>query len=42
MNKKDDQLINSIYKKLKFFKKEGLTITRKEVEEFFYFLIKNN
>ena len=42
MNKKDDQLINSIYKKLKNFKKEGLTITKKEVEEFFFLLIKKN
>jgi len=42
MKKKDDQLINSIYEKLKIFKKEGLTITKKEVEEFFYLLINNN
>ena len=42
MKKKDDQLINSIYEKLKNFKKEGLVITKKEVEDFFYLLIKNN
>ena len=42
MNKKDDQLINSLYEKLKNFKKEGLTITKKEVEDFFYLLIKKN
>ena len=42
MNKKDDQLINSIYKKLKNFKKNGLIITKKEVEDFYYLLIKNN
>ena len=42
MKKKDDQLINSLYEKLKNFKKEGFTITKKEVEDFFYFLIKKN
>ena len=42
MNKKDDQIINSIYEKLKNFKKNGLIITKKEVEDFFYLLIKNN
>ena len=42
MKKKDDQLINSLYEKLKTFKKDGLIITKKEVEKFFYLLIKNN
>ena len=42
MKKKDDQLINSLYEKLKNFKKEGLTITKKEVEDFFYLLINKN
>ena len=42
MEKKDYQLINSLYEKLKNFKEEGLTITKKEVEDFFYLLIKNN
>jgi len=42
MNKKDEQIINSVYEKLKNFKKEGLTITKKEVEDFFYLLIKKN
>ncbi len=42
MKKKDDQLINSLYEKLKSFKKDGLLITKQEVEDFFYFLIKNN
>ena len=42
MNKKDDQLINSIYEKLKRFKKDGLSITKKEVEDFFYLLINKN
>ena len=42
MKKNDDQLINSLYKKLNTFKKDGLTITKKEVEDFFYLLIKNN
>tara|TARA_Y100000589_G_scaffold150821_1_gene143835 strand:+ start:102 stop:230 length:129 start_codon:yes stop_codon:yes gene_type:complete len=42
MKKKDDELINSLYEKLKNFKKEGLIITKKEVEEFFYFLINKN
>ena len=42
MKKKDDQLINSIYGKLRIFEKEGFTITKKEVEDFFYFLIKKN
>ena len=40
-NKKDEQLINSLYEKLKNYQKEGLTITKKEVEDFFYLLIKN-
>ena len=42
MNKKDEQLIKSLYEKLKNFKKEGLIITKKEVEDFFFLLIKNN
>tara|TARA_B100000212_G_C27100240_1_gene416081 strand:+ start:165 stop:293 length:129 start_codon:yes stop_codon:yes gene_type:complete len=42
MNKKDNQLINSLYEKLKIYNKEGLTITKKEVEEFFYLLIKEH
>ena len=39
MKKKDHQLINSLYRKLNMFKKEGLIITKKEVEEFFNLLI---
>ena len=42
MKKKDDKLINSLYEKLKNFKKDGLTITKKEVEDFFHLLINNN
>ncbi len=42
MKRKDDQLINSLYKKLKNFKKDGLNISKKEVEEFFYLLINKN
>jgi len=42
MKKKDKQLINSLYEKLNNFKKEGLNITKNEVEEFFYLLIKKN
>ena len=42
MNKKDDHLIKALYEKLKSFKKEGLTITKKEVEDFFYLLIKKD
>ena len=42
MKKKDDQLINSLYVKLKNFKKEGIIITKKEVEDFFYLLINKN
>ena len=42
MKRKNDLLINSLYEKLKEFKKDGLKITKKEVEEFFYLLIKNN
>ena len=42
MKKKDDQLINSLYEKLIKFKKEGLTITKREVEDFFYLLINKN
>ena len=40
--KKDDQLINSLYEKLKIFEKEGIIITKKEVEDFFNLLIKKN
>ena len=39
MNKKDDLLIKALYEKLKIFKKEGMKITKKEVEDFFYSLI---
>ena len=42
MKKKDDQLINSLYEKLKYFKKDGLSVTKKDVEDFFYLLIKKN
>ena len=42
MKEKDDQLINSLYEKLKNFKKEGLIITKKEVEDFFNLLIEKN
>jgi len=42
MKRKNDLLINSLYEKLKDFEKDGLKITKKEVEEFFYLLIKNN
>ena len=42
MKKKDDQLINSLYEKLNNFEKEGLIITKKEVEDFYYFLINKN
>ena len=42
MEKKDYQLINSLYEKLNSFKKEGLTITKKEVEDFFCLLIKKD
>ena len=42
MKKKDEQLINSLYEKLKIFKKDGLKITKKEVEDFFYLLINKN
>ena len=40
--KNDDELINSLYEKLKSFKKEGLTIKKKEVEDFFSLLINKN
>ena len=42
MKNKDYQIINSLYEKLKNFKKEGLIVTKKEVEDFFYQLINNN
>ena len=42
MKKEDEQLINSLYEKLKNFNKYGLKISKKEVEDFFYSLIKNN
>ena len=40
MKRKDDQLINSLYEKLKNFKKDGFIISKKEVEDFFFLLIK--
>jgi len=42
MKKKDTQLIKSLYEKLKCFKKEGLIISKKEVEDFFYLLLEEN
>ena len=42
MKRKDNVLINSLYEKLKNFKKDGLIITKKEVEDYFYLLMKNN
>ena len=42
MKRKDDQLINSLYEKLRKYKNEGLKITKKEVEEFFNLLINKN
>ena len=42
MNKKDNKLIDSLYEKLKNYETEGLTISKKEVEDFFYLLLKNN
>ena len=42
MKKKDEKLVNSLYEKLKNFKEDGLIITKKEVEDFFYLLIKKN
>ena len=41
MKNKDNKLVNSLYEKLKNFKKEGLIVTKKEVEDFFYQLINN-
>ena len=42
MKTKDDQLIEALYEKLKIFEKEGLMVTKKEVEDFFYLLINKN
>ena len=42
MKNKDIQLINTIYEKLKNFQKEGLNVSKKEIEDFFYLLIKND
>ena len=42
MNKKDDHLIKVLYEKLNTFKKEGLKVSKKEVEDFFYSLINKN
>ena len=42
MKMNDEQLINSLYEKLKMFKKEGLIITKKEVEDFFNFMMNKN
>ena len=41
MNNKYNKLVNSLYEKLKNFKKEGLIVKKKEVEDFFYQLINN-
>ena len=42
INKKDKQIINSLYEKLKLFKNEGINISKKEVEDFFILLISKN
>ena len=42
MKRNNDQLINSLYEKLKFFKKDGIKISKKDIEDFFYLLIKKN
>ena len=42
MKENDEKLINSLYEKLKMFKKEGIKITKKDVEDFFYLLINKN
>ena len=42
MKRNVDQLINSLYEKLKTFKKDGITITKKEIEDFYYLLINKN
>ena len=42
IKKKDKQMINSLYEKLKLFKNEGINISKKEVEDFFILLINKN
>ena len=42
MKRNNDQLINSLYEKLKFFKKDGIKISKKDIEDFFYLLINKN
>tara|TARA_Y100000589_G_scaffold295769_1_gene302427 strand:+ start:710 stop:844 length:135 start_codon:yes stop_codon:yes gene_type:complete len=42
IKKKDKQMINSLYEKLKLFKNEGINISKKEVEDFFILLISKN
>ncbi len=42
MKKTNDQLINSIFNKLKKYEHKGIKIKRKDVEDFYYMLIKSN
>tara|TARA_B100000212_G_C27076400_1_gene406195 strand:- start:434 stop:562 length:129 start_codon:yes stop_codon:yes gene_type:complete len=42
MTKKDEELINSIFYKLKSHENKGIKINKQQVEEFYYLLIKNN
>ena len=39
MNKKKEELVDSIFKKLKSYETKGINITKKDVEAFFSFLI---
>ena len=42
MNKKDAQLINSIFEKLKYYKRKAISIEKKDLEDFFNSLINKN
>jgi len=42
MNRKKEELIDSIFKKLKSYETKGIKITKKDIEAFFYFLINKN
>tara|TARA_Y100000589_G_C26798045_1_gene484570 strand:+ start:436 stop:564 length:129 start_codon:yes stop_codon:yes gene_type:complete len=42
MKKKDQQLINSIFEKLKIHENAGIKVKRKDVEDLFYLLINKN
>ena len=42
MNKKDEQLINSIYEKLIIFKKKGIKVSKTDIKDLFFKLTKKD